>query len=59
MEYQNSLVFAKQLDQEDKLAHLRSLFHIPKDKNGNEWMYFTGNSLGLQPKSQEFLNSGI
>lgn len=53
MQYQNSLAFAKQLDAQDALSHLRNQFHIPKDKNGNEWLYFTGNSLGLQPKSTE------
>ncbi|MBG7613605.1 kynureninase [Polaribacter sp. BAL334] len=53
MQYQNSLAFAKQLDAQDVLSHLRNQFHIPKDINGNEWLYFTGNSLGLQPKSTE------
>jgi len=51
--YQDSLAYAQQQDQQDKLAHLRSQFHIPKDKNGNEWLYFTGNSLGLQPKNTQ------
>ncbi|WP_159950620.1 kynureninase [Polaribacter septentrionalilitoris] len=51
MKYQNSLAFAKQLDKEDKLSSLRNRFLIPKDKNGDDWLYFTGNSLGLQPKS--------
>jgi kynureninase len=32
------------------LAHYRAKFHIPKNQNGEEWLYFTGNSLGLQPK---------
>ncbi len=50
MTYQNSLEFAKQLDQEDPQAYLREEFYIPKDKDGNDWLYFTGNSLGLQPK---------
>lgn len=53
MHYQNSLAFAKQLDSQDSLATLRNQFHIPTDKNGKEWLYFTGNSLGLQPKSTE------
>ena len=53
MKYQNSLVFAQKLDKEDKLSHLREQFHIPKDKNGNNWLYFTGNSLGLQPKQTQ------
>ena len=50
MTYQNSLDYAKQLDQEDPISYLRNQFHIPRDKNGKEWLYFTGNSLGLQPK---------
>ena len=53
MNYQNSLDYAKQLDQEDSLSYLRKEFHIPKDKQGNEWLYFTGNSLGLQPKNTQ------
>ena len=51
--YQNSLDYAQQQDKQDKLAHLRNQFHIPKDKNGNDWLYFTGNSLGLQPKNTQ------
>ena len=50
MTYQNSLDYAKQLDREDSLSYLRDEFHIPRDKHGKEWLYFTGNSLGLQPK---------
>ena len=53
MTYQNSLDYAKQLDREDPLSYLRKEFHIPKDKHGKEWLYFTGNSLGLQPKITE------
>ena len=46
----NSLAFAKKLDNQDDLSEYRDLFYIPKlvDK---EVFYFTGNSLGLQPKS--------
>ncbi|WP_347174069.1 kynureninase [Polaribacter uvawellassae] len=53
MTHQNNLAYAKQQDTEDKLSHLRDQFHIPKDKNGNDWLYFTGNSLGLQPKNTQ------
>lgn len=49
--YKSGLEYAKQLDQNDTLAHFRSQFHIPKDKNGNDLIYFCGNSLGLQPKN--------
>jgi kynureninase len=60
MKYQNTLAFAKQQDKEDALSHLRNLFHIPKDKDGNEWIYFTGNSLGLQPKStKEYISQEL
>jgi kynureninase len=60
MQYQNSLSFAKQQDKEDKLSSLRNRFLIPKDKNGNDWLYFTGNSLGLQPKStKEYINQEL
>ena len=64
MKYQNSLAFAKQLDTEDSLAYLRDKFHIPKVKSEvlrrTEWLYFTGNSLGLQPKStKEYINQEL
>jgi len=42
--------FAKEQDLIDPLAHYRTKFHIPKNSRGEEWLYFTGNSLGLQPK---------
>ena len=48
--HRKTLEYAQQLDQKDPLSYLREKFHIPKDKQGNEWLYFTGNSLGLQPK---------
>ena len=48
---ENSLSFAKQLDREDSLSDYRNLFHIPKNSNKEELIYFCGNSLGLQPKS--------
>jgi kynureninase len=48
--YQLGLEFAKQQDQNDELAAYRNRFHIPKDKDGKELIYMTGNSLGLQPK---------
>ena len=42
--------YAKAQDQKDPLANYREKFHIPKNTDGKEWLYFTGNSLGLQPK---------
>lgn len=50
MQMENSLSFAKSMDQKDPLAHYRDQFHIPK-VNGEECIYLTGNSLGLQPKT--------
>ena len=47
---QNSLEFALQSDKSDELSAYRQKFFIP-EVNGKEALYFTGNSLGLQPKS--------
>ena len=49
--FKDTLDFAIELDQQDNLASYRDKFHIPKDKQGNNLIYMTGNSLGLQPKS--------
>jgi kynureninase len=46
----NSLAYAQQLDKNDPLAKMREQFAIPKQANGEDEYYFTGNSLGLQPK---------
>ena len=48
----NSLSFARQLDQKDVLRNCRDQFIIPS-VNGKEQIYFLGNSLGLQPKSAQ------
>ena len=53
MTYANTLEFAKEQDAKDPLFDVRDQFHIPKDQNGNDWLYFTGNSLGLQPKATQ------
>ena len=58
--YKPTLEYALQQDQEDKLSYLREQFHIPKDKEGNNWLYFTGNSLGLQPKrTQQYIQQEL
>lgn len=49
--FQNTLSFARQLDKEDPLKSYRKRFHIPLQKNGKPFIYFCGNSLGLQPKT--------
>ena len=51
MNYQNSILFAKSLDENDLLSSYRKEFHYPEDDNGNQLIYLCGNSLGLQPKS--------
>ena len=50
MQFQNTLRFAKQLDQQDPLKSFRDRFIIPAG-DGKQQVYFLGNSLGLQPKS--------
>ncbi|KPM30278.1 kynureninase [Croceitalea dokdonensis DOKDO 023] len=50
MQFKNTLAFAQSLDAQDELREYRNRFHYPK-VNGKEVIYFTGNSLGLQPKN--------
>src|SRR5690606_20489175 len=50
MNFKNTLEYAKHLDQSDPLKNYRNKFHFPK-VNGKDVIYFTGNSLGLQPKN--------
>ncbi|MCW3118544.1 MAG: Kynureninase [Chitinophagaceae bacterium] len=52
MQFENSLLFAKQLDASDPLKKFRDEFIIPA-VDGKEQIYFLGNSLGLQPKTAE------
>jgi len=52
MHYQNTLAFAKEMDQQDPLRLFRDRFYIPM-VNGKDSIYFTGNSLGLQPKTTQ------
>lgn len=58
--FQNTLAYAKEQDAKDPLKSYRNQFHIPKDKDGNEWLYFCGNSLGLQPKvTQKYIQQEL
>ena len=58
--YQLGLEFAKNQDKNDALSAYRNQFHIPKDKQGNELIYMTGNSLGLQPKrTKAYINQEL
>ena len=52
MDFENTLDFAKKLDEQDILKHFREQFYIPII-NGRESIYFTGNSLGLQAKTTQ------
>jgi kynureninase len=49
--FQTSSSFAAEMDAQDTLKHFREQFFIPKQSNGEDVLYFTGNSLGLQPKT--------
>lgn len=51
-EYKNNLQFAKSMDASDTLHSYRSKFLFPTHE-GQEVVYFTGNSLGLQPKTTQ------
>ncbi len=48
--FEPTKAYADMLDETDPLRHLRDQFSIPKQANGEDELYFTGNSLGLQPK---------
>ncbi|RYZ31184.1 MAG: hypothetical protein EOO10_00115, partial [Chitinophagaceae bacterium] len=65
--FENSLGYARSLDEQDPLKPFRSRFFIPQ-RNNKDVVYFTGNSLGLQPKSvtdhinivlQDWANLGV
>jgi kynureninase len=51
MTFENSRSFAKTLDQDDPLGSYREKFHNPKNETKENIIYFSGNSLGIQPKS--------
>lgn len=48
-QYETTLNFAQQKDNNDPLRKYRSQFYFPQH-NGKDCLYFCGNSLGLQPK---------
>lgn len=59
MQFDSSLGFALQMDQQDPLRTFRSRFLIPKHQ-GEEIIYLCGNSLGLQPKdARVYLNEQL
>ncbi|WP_199611128.1 kynureninase [Flocculibacter collagenilyticus] len=59
-QFQPNLAFAQTLDQQDPLASFKDAFHIPKQANGENELYFVGNSLGLQPTlTAEYVNEEL
>ena len=44
---------ANELDKNDPLSHFRERFHFPKFNSNKPYIYFSGNSLGLQPNTAE------
>lgn len=52
MNIENTLSFAKQLDEHDELRSFREKFYFPQHE-GKNCIYLTGNSLGLQPRSTQ------
>lgn len=46
-----TLEYAQEQDRADELREYRDKFYFPTGKNGEKKLYFTGNSLGLQPKT--------
>lgn len=60
MKYNKTKEFALEQDEKDPLKGYREQFHIPLQDNGEECLYFCGNSLGLQPKKTgEYVNQEL
>lgn len=57
MHFENSIEFAKEMDNNDPLRTFRDEFIIPTFGKEHP-VYFTGNSLGLQPKKSEAVPHG-
>ncbi len=51
LKFETGESFAQKTDEQDSLNHFREKFYIPKQTSGTDVFYFTGNSLGLQPKT--------
>lgn len=50
MNFENNLAFARSMDLQDPIGHLRDEFLFPKQYD-KPFIYLCGNSLGLQPKA--------
>jgi kynureninase len=51
LKFETSATFAAELDTTDILQKFRDKFFFPKKNDGRPVLYFTGNSLGLQPRT--------
>ena len=51
MTFESTEEFANKMDEQDSLGNFREKFFIPRQTNSKDVLYFTGNSLGLQPKT--------
>lgn len=49
--FENSISFAARADEQDPLRRFRDKFYMPRLATVGDVIYFTGNSLGLQPKT--------
>src|SRR5205807_1031511 len=49
--FQPGEAFAHARDAQDALAHFRERFFIPTGRDGKDWIYLCGHSLGLQPRT--------
>ena len=59
-DYQPGSEFASALDEADPMREFRDRFNFPDFSDGRELIYFTGNSLGLQPKTaREYIDQEI
>jgi kynureninase len=60
IEYRPDADFAGEMDRVDPLAAYRERFHFPKGQDGSDIVYFTGNSLGLMPKTaRQYVNEEL
>lgn len=58
--YESNLSYAEKMDREDKLSFLRGQFHFPQTDKGTDYIYFAGNSLGLQPvKARQYIEQEL
>ncbi|NNE99832.1 MAG: kynureninase [Pyrinomonadaceae bacterium] len=58
--FESTRSFAEKMDSRDRLFHFRDKFFIPAHQGGGEVLYFTGNSLGLQPrKTREYIEQEL